>query len=223
MPAALWGPWRPVSLAVAWAFLFSTASGEVHRSGSNTLATTTRVAAPPQPLLAHHVAPASIEGLNLAVQRSSVGPNTPRGIQRASHLSGGPLWSAVLTVLGATLLGLARRALWRPVPLNHAQVALLAVGGQDPCSELRKVIIEYPDERTFVAIGIHDAEYVTAMAAAAQEVLGVPIDPSTLKTRPSSNGKYLSVHIGPVTVASEEQVVAVYTALRRDARTKYCL
>lgn len=55
-------------------------------------------------------------------------------------------------------------------------------------------IIEYPDQRSFVAIGLRDDTYAAAMAQAVSAVLRIDIDASTLLTRLSSNGKYLSVH-----------------------------
>ncbi|GFH05553.1 uncharacterized protein HaLaN_00033 [Haematococcus lacustris] len=64
---------------------------------------------------------------------------------------------------------------------------------------------KYPGERTFTAIGLGSDNFPAAMLQVVESVVG-PVAPEQLSQRPSSGGAYLSVRIGPVQVASPEQV-----------------
>eukprot|EP00667_Euglena_gracilis_P018292 EG_transcript_19396 len=180
------------------------------------------------PRLATAAWPASASHRPVAPQSRGPEPTIVAFAQSAAvHLNvAGYLCTAIASSV-AFVIGLVASNVWqrryRPVAAVGSYLAMAVTGEEDPCKELKKSIIEYPDQRSFVAIGLRDDTYAAAMAQAVSAVLRIDIDASTLLTRLSSNGKYLSVHIGPVLLLSEEQVVQVYTAIREDPRTKYCL
>lgn len=88
---------------------------------------------------------------------------------------------------------------------------------------LDQKVNSYPTVRGFTAIGTGGDDFVQAMVVAVETVLQQPIPEGQVKQKISSGGKYVSVNIGPVQVASSEQVQAVYNAMRRDDRMKYFL
>ena len=79
----------------------------------------------------------------------------------------------------------------------------------------------YPMLRDFTAIGTGGDEFVDAMVQAVESITEAPVPKVTKKL--SSQGKYISVKIGGITVTSSEQVRAVYDAMRKDVRMKYFL
>lgn len=79
----------------------------------------------------------------------------------------------------------------------------------------------YPMVRDFTAIGTGGDEFVQAMVQAVESITETPVPKVTKKL--SSQGKYVSVKIGGITVTSSEQVRAVYDAMRKDVRMKYFL
>ncbi|KAG0567281.1 hypothetical protein M758_7G154800 [Ceratodon purpureus] len=79
----------------------------------------------------------------------------------------------------------------------------------------------YPMVRDFTAIGTGGDEFVQAMVSAVESITETPVPKVTKKL--SSQGKYVSVKIGGITVTSSEQVRAVYDAMRKDERMKYFL
>lgn len=79
----------------------------------------------------------------------------------------------------------------------------------------------YPMVRDFTAIGTGGDEFVQAMVRAVESITETSVPKVTKKL--SSQGKYVSVKIGGVTVTSSEQVRAVYDAMRKDLRMKYFL
>ena len=79
----------------------------------------------------------------------------------------------------------------------------------------------YPMVRDFTAIGTGGDEFVQAMVQAVESITEAPVPKVTKKL--SSQGKYISVRIGGITVTSSEQVRAVYDAMRKDVRMKYFL
>ena len=96
--------------------------------------------------------------------------------------------------------------------------------------EIDRRVNEYPIQRTFTAIGGErgdagdaTAAYPTDMREAVASVLGERVPEDAVQSRPSRNGTYLSVKIGPVTVHSKDQLEAVFDALRADARTKWTM
>uniref|UniRef100_A0A6N2M5N5 Uncharacterized protein n=1 Tax=Salix viminalis TaxID=40686 RepID=A0A6N2M5N5_SALVM len=88
---------------------------------------------------------------------------------------------------------------------------------------LDKKVNSYPTVRGFTAIGTGGDDFVQAMVIAVESVIQQPIPEGRVRQKVSSRGKYVSVNIGPVQVASSEQVQAVYNAMRRDDRMKYFL
>jgi putative lipoic acid-binding regulatory protein len=92
----------------------------------------------------------------------------------------------------------------------------------DPCKDVDEVLIEYPDQREFVSIGSGDS-YVADIVAAVEGVIGTKMAKEKIHSRPSSSGKYISVRVGPVWVQSEEEVFAIYSVMRQDPRTRYCI
>lgn len=79
----------------------------------------------------------------------------------------------------------------------------------------------YPMVRDFTAIGTGGDEFVQAMVQAVESITETSVLKVTKKL--SSQGKYISVKIGGITVTSSEQVRAVYDAMRKDVRMKYFL
>ncbi|KAI4368498.1 hypothetical protein MLD38_017049 [Melastoma candidum] len=88
---------------------------------------------------------------------------------------------------------------------------------------LDKKVNTYPTVRGFTAIGTGGDDFVHSMVVAVESVIQQPIPKGRVKQKSSSRGKYVSVNIGPIQVASSEQVQAVYNAMRRDDRMKYFL
>ncbi|XP_057811165.1 uncharacterized protein LOC131025423 [Salvia miltiorrhiza] len=88
---------------------------------------------------------------------------------------------------------------------------------------LDRKLNSYPRKRGFTAIGTGGDDFVQAMVYAVESVVQRPIPQGQVRQKISSRGKYVSVKIGPVQVASSEQVQAVYYAMRRDDRMKYFL
>ncbi|KAH6786183.1 phosphoribosylformylglycinamidine synthase [Perilla frutescens var. hirtella] len=88
---------------------------------------------------------------------------------------------------------------------------------------LDRKVNSYPRTRGFTAIGTGGDDFVQAMIYAVESVVQRPIPEGQVRQKISSRGKYVSVKIGPVQVASSEQVQAVYYAMRSDDRMKYFL
>lgn len=64
----------------------------------------------------------------------------------------------------------------------------------------------YPGHRNFKAIGVGGEDFVQAMTAAVESVLGSPLHEECIQQRPSAKGSYVSVTIGPVRVQNTDQV-----------------
>eukprot|EP00877_Chromochloris_zofingiensis_P012452 jgi/Chrzof1/7460/Cz02g24240.t1 len=86
--------------------------------------------------------------------------------------------------------------------------------------KLDQKVNKYPGQRTFTAIGTGGAAFKSSMLDAVQSVVG-PVHVECLSDRPSSQGKYISVRIGPVWVHSADQVVEVFSKMRADERLKW--
>jgi putative lipoic acid-binding regulatory protein len=86
--------------------------------------------------------------------------------------------------------------------------------------ELDAQVNQYPGTRTFKAIGAGGAEFAAAMVGVVQGVVGT-VHVECITSRPSSQGKYLSVTIGPVFVETPDQVIEIYRQMRLDERLKY--
>ncbi|TVU14023.1 hypothetical protein EJB05_37465 [Eragrostis curvula] len=88
---------------------------------------------------------------------------------------------------------------------------------------LDQKVNSYPTDRGFTAIGTGGDDFVQSMVVAVESVLQESVPKGRVSQKLSSRGKYVSVKIGPIRVASSEQVQAVYRAMRRDNRMKYFL
>lgn len=74
----------------------------------------------------------------------------------------------------------------------------------------------YPCQRIFTAIGSGGEEFVESMVTAVENHLG-PVHMECISQRESSNGKYLSVRVGPVWVQTADQVsifILIFTFFR---------
>ena len=77
--------------------------------------------------------------------------------------------------------------------------------------------------RPFCAIGSGGDDFVTSIVEKAELGLGRAIPKDKITTRPSKEGKWVSVKIGPLYVEDKETVVAVYTEIKKETRVRYCL
>ncbi|VAH47224.1 unnamed protein product [Triticum turgidum subsp. durum] len=118
------------------------------------------------------------------------------------------------------------------VAKSKGRVALttnMVIGGtvtddsSDEWLVLDQKVNTYPTDRGFTAIGTGGEDFVHSMVDAVESVLQESIPKGQVSQKISSRGKYVSVKIGPIRVASSEQVQAVYRAMRRDNRMKYFL
>lgn len=73
-----------------------------------------------------------------------------------------------------------------------------------PSPRRRRQVNEYPGQRTFKAIGSGGQDFVDAMVACAEKVVG-PLHEECVSQRPSTKGNYVSVTIS-VWVESPDQV-----------------
>ena len=64
----------------------------------------------------------------------------------------------------------------------------------------------YPGHRNFKAIGVVGEEFVQAMTAAVESVLGSSLHEECIQQRPSAKGSYVSVTLGPVLVQNTDKV-----------------
>ncbi|GBF87806.1 hypothetical protein Rsub_00517 [Raphidocelis subcapitata] len=71
----------------------------------------------------------------------------------------------------------------------------------------------YPCTRSFQAIGLADPSFQPAIVAAVASVVGT-IHVECVSARPSSGGKYTAVRVGPVHVASADQVVEIFARIK---------
>uniref|UniRef100_M8BS60 Uncharacterized protein n=1 Tax=Aegilops tauschii TaxID=37682 RepID=M8BS60_AEGTA len=122
--------------------------------------------------------------------------------------------------------------LLKEVAKSKGRVALttnMVIGGtvtddsSDEWLVLDQKVNTYPTDRGFTAIGTGGEDFVHSMVDAVESVLQESIPKGQVSQKISSRGKYVSVKIGPIRVASSEQVQAVYRAMRRDNRMKYFL
>jgi len=88
--------------------------------------------------------------------------------------------------------------------------------------ELDKKVNTYPSQRSFTAIGSGGSDFADSIVSAVERQLG-PVHLECIGQRESSNGKYLSVTVGPVWVQNADQVVSVYANMKQDKRVKWCM
>lgn len=67
---------------------------------------------------------------------------------------------------------------------------------------------KYPGQRTFTAIGTGGTEFKEKIVNVVESHLG-PVHVECISERESSNGKYLSVKVGPVWVENADQVTII--------------
>ena len=82
-------------------------------------------------------------------------------------------------------------------------------------------LIQYPSAFPVKVMGAHVAGFVDAMVAIARH-FDPHLDPSTVQTRPSKAGKYLSVTI-TLTATSREQLDELYRRLSTHPMVKVVL
>lgn len=100
-------------------------------------------------------------------------------------------------------------------------VVLGGQGESDPnWDELDQHVNEYPGNRTFKAIGYGGDDFASCMRNCVEQVLG-DVKDDCIRTRESSEKKYISVTIGPVLVESPDQVKEIYTRMQQDGRMKF--
>jgi putative lipoic acid-binding regulatory protein len=90
---------------------------------------------------------------------------------------------------------------------------------------LDEKVNKYPFVREFKAIGGGGADgedFVLSMMAAASSVTGEVLQREQVVVRASRTGKYLSVNLR-VMVQNGDQVMAIFQAMKADARMRYFL
>ena len=68
-----------------------------------------------------------------------------------------------------------------------------------------------------------EASYVAAVVAAVRAATGAWVPDVLVATRRSRNGRFVTVDVGPIECPSQDAVVAVYTAIKGDPRTKFMI
>ena len=92
---------------------------------------------------------------------------------------------------------------------------------ESPNNPLFTSIIYYSTgQRTFKAIGSGGDDFVVAMTACVEAVVGT-VHTECVSTRPSATGKWISVTVGPVWVETPEQVLSIYESMKADGRLKF--
>lgn len=86
--------------------------------------------------------------------------------------------------------------------------------------ELDSQVNEYPGQRSFKAIGAGGDDFVIAMTACVESVVG-KVHEECVSSRWSAKGNYVSVTVGPVWVENPDQVLAIYNAMKEDGRLKF--
>eukprot|EP00898_Chlorokybus_atmophyticus_P006999 jgi/Chlat1/72/Chrsp1S03116 len=104
---------------------------------------------------------------------------------------------------------------------NSVNLVLGDTASQDDWRQLDEKVNTYPSLRSFKAIGSGGDDFRDSMVSAVKRILEVEVDERLVTTRESAKGKYISVQVGPVTVNSGDQVIAVYEAMRADTRLRY--
>jgi len=86
--------------------------------------------------------------------------------------------------------------------------------------QLDSQVNEYPGQQYFKAIGVGGDDFVQAMTACVEEVVG-KVHEECVAARPSSKGKYISVTLGPVWVQTPDDVLQIYNKMKQDGRLRY--
>lgn len=100
------------------------------------------------------------------------------------------------------------------------------LGLQDTDEESWRVldqkVNQYPCVREFKCIGSGGEDFVASMMAAAQGVTGLALCREEVVVRASKTGKYSAVNLY-LEVGSGEEVMAIFSALQKDARLRFFL
>lgn len=99
-------------------------------------------------------------------------------------------------------------------------VILDTTNDEDKWRELDMQVNEYPGQRTFKAIGTGDQDFVLAMTACVESVVG-KVHEECIGQRLSAQKNYISVTIGPVWVESPDQVLQIYENMKADGRLRF--
>jgi len=86
--------------------------------------------------------------------------------------------------------------------------------------ELDSQVNEYPGQQTFKAIGVGGDDFVVAMIACVEAVIG-KVHNECVSRRLSAKGNYISVTVGPVWVEKPDQLLDIYNKMKEDGRLKY--
>ncbi|PSC70289.1 alpha-acetolactate decarboxylase [Micractinium conductrix] len=105
-----------------------------------------------------------------------------------------PTAASAADALQSTLAGLS--AATGRVPQGN-NVILDTTKDEDKWRELDLQVNEYPGQRTFKAIGTGDQDFVAAMTACVETVVGT-VHAECVQQRLSAKGNYISVTVGPV-------------------------
>jgi uncharacterized protein len=92
--------------------------------------------------------------------------------------------------------------------------------GHDPGGPPELPALEYPLDYTFKIMGLAAADFEAHARALVERTLG--LEAMEVRLRASAGGKYHSVSV-VVRLETPAQRLAVYVALRADARVVYCL
>jgi putative lipoic acid-binding regulatory protein len=87
--------------------------------------------------------------------------------------------------------------------------------------EVDAAVNTYPGERTFTAIGEGTQDFKQSMVQCVEDGLQRSVHPEAVKVRASVGNKYFSVKIGPVVVQDPDEVIAVYTNMKKDGRMRW--
>ncbi|KAL4436759.1 hypothetical protein ABPG75_003898 [Micractinium tetrahymenae] len=99
-------------------------------------------------------------------------------------------------------------------------VILDTTNDEDKWRELDMQVNEYPGQRTFKAIGTGDQDFVVAMTACVESVVG-KVHEECIGQRLSAQKNYISVTIGPVWVETPDQVLQIYENMKADGRLRF--
>ncbi|CAG9465253.1 unnamed protein product [Pedinophyceae sp. YPF-701] len=118
-------------------------------------------------------------------------------------------------------LAQAARLQGRDAGTKGVQVVMGDEDDMDKWKELDARVNEYPAWRNFKAIGEGGDDFRDSVVALVGAALGESVGEDCVRVRPSSGGKYVAVDVGPVLVKKPEDVVAVFTELRKEPRIRW--
>ncbi|EFN55739.1 hypothetical protein CHLNCDRAFT_134074 [Chlorella variabilis] len=116
-----------------------------------------------------------------------------------------------------TLAGLSANVGRVPQGTN---VILDTTSDEDKWRELDLQVNEYPGQRTFKAIGTGNQDFVVAMTACVEQVVG-KVHEECISQRLSAKGNYISVTVGPVWVETPDQMLQIYENMKADGRLRF--